>query len=55
MTRDVLSEQDYVRAARQPRTITARDREIFLKLITSDAQPGEALKLAAERYKKRRG
>ena len=31
-----------------------RDRDIFLKLIASDAKPNKALKDAAARYKTRR-
>ena len=49
-----------VRAARQTideATVTQlsmRDREVFLKLIESDAAPGKALKDAAKRYRRRR-
>ncbi len=31
--------------------LSNRDRDIFLSLLDSDAQPNEALKLADEKYK----
>ena len=49
-----------VRAARETMdqaTVTRlsqRDRDTFLKLIASDAEPNEALKAAARQYRRRR-
>jgi len=34
--------------------LSMRDRDMFLNLIASDAKPNKALKLAADRYRKRR-
>ena len=34
--------------------LSMRDRDMFLKLIESDAEPKKAMKAAARRYKKRR-
>jgi uncharacterized protein (DUF1778 family) len=36
-------------------TLSARDREAFLRLVEADAEPNPALKHAAARYKQRRG
>jgi len=35
--------------------LNRRDREIFLALISADAEPNEALKVAADRYRRRGG
>ncbi|HXG65016.1 MAG TPA: DUF1778 domain-containing protein [Blastocatellia bacterium] len=35
--------------------LSDRDRDIFLALLDSDAKPNEALKRAANRYKKAKG
>ena len=36
----------------QARTLTDRDRDVFLALLDSDAGPNEALRQAAEDYKR---
>jgi hypothetical protein len=47
------TKQDLACAAQPEHKLSVRDRNI-LKLITSDARPNKALKLAADRYKNRR-
>lgn len=37
------------------RTLSARDSRVFLAMLDADAQPNAALKVAAKRYKARRG
>ncbi len=37
------------------RVLSERDAELFVNLLASDAEPNEALKAAAERYKSRVG
>ena len=47
----------HMQAAEERRAMTllsARDRELFLKLLDEDAAPNAALSAAAERYKARR-
>ena len=39
----------------QTRTLSNRDRDIFLKMLENPAEPNEALKRAAKRYKERLG
>ena len=36
-------------------TLSARDADTFLGMLSSDAEPNAALKAAAERYKAKRG
>ena len=35
--------------------LSIRDRDVFLKMLDSDAEPNAALKKAAKRYRSRRG
>jgi uncharacterized protein (DUF1778 family) len=37
------------------RVLSDRDAELFLELLSADAEPNEALKAAAERYKSQTG
>lgn len=37
------------------RVLSERDAELFMELLSADAEPNEALKAAAEKYKARTG
>ena len=41
---EILDREEIIR-------LSNRDRDLFLSLLDSDAQPNEALRLAAEKYK----
>jgi uncharacterized protein (DUF1778 family) len=51
----LLKAADEVIQSETTRTLSARDSQTFLAMLSSDVEPNAALKAAAKRYKERRG
>jgi uncharacterized protein (DUF1778 family) len=51
----LLKAADEVIQSQTARTLSARDSQTFLAMLSSDAKPNAALKAAAARYREQRG
>lgn len=54
VTSEMLRRSDEILEKEEVRRLSNRDRDIFLALLDGDQEPNEALKAAAEEYKKGR-